>query len=129
MTFIDKDGGEHRTGSQAGTYNYRKYREYSMENITMKYCVFSALMSDGQDLTQDTQELRVQTAEGIVEWIRDHNDTNPIEMVPTYRTRDEKLALVAKQKAEHREGEVWFQPSIFYTGGKNTRDDIIAPST
>ncbi len=49
------------------------------------------------------------------------NLSKEFEIVPTAKTKEEKLLLVQKQEIEDREGENWFKSSCRYVGGKDTR--------
>lgn len=120
--FSDVAGGEHRTASQA--FEANKQLGQPEAPTPPRYAVFTALYADGQDLRESTQRARVEAGERIGRWL-ENRYPGVIELVPTARTRAEKAALCAKQKAEGREGEVWARQDCTYRGGKQKGGDIL----
>jgi bifunctional non-homologous end joining protein LigD len=128
LTFLDHAGGEHRTGSQAALANATN--GHPDAPVTSRICIFKALFARGLDLTTMGEEARILAAGPIVSTaqatlikagVRDLD----IEQVPTARTTAQKRALVARQQAEGREGEVWVRRDTPYVGGKAGREVIV----
>ncbi len=63
------------------------------------------------------ERLRINAGFAVGELLS--NLSKEFEIVPTARTKEEKLLLVQKQQAEDREGEIWFKSSCRYVGGKD----------
>ena len=114
--YLDVDGGEHRTGAQAATYNIEAGQPTRPVQPTIS--IFDALMFDGQDLTQRQKRYRLAAIAGLVAWLEEQS-TADFEYLEPAKTPDEKALLVAIQKANNREGEVWFHPNDTYHGGKD----------
>lgn len=116
--YLSITGSEHRTASQAAQANENAGKP-TAEPIAV-FGAFECLFINGKDLTEATKEERIQAAVYPVAIIHSHlpQGTCRIEAVPTYRTRQEKADLCAKQEKEGREGEVWTLANARYTGGK-----------
>jgi len=108
-------GSEHRTSAQAATANIET--NHSKVQPQPVYAIFSALFFDGCNLTSATQMERINAGFAVGELLS--NLSKEFEIVPTARTKEEKLLLVQKQQAEDREGEIWFKSSCRYVGGKD----------
>ena len=122
LTFLDRTGGEHRTGSQAAQANATNGCPEAP--ILSRICIFKALYANGRDLTGANEEARINAAGPIVSFtqsilikagVRDYD----IEQVPSAFTTVQKKGLVDKQRAEGREGEVWIRRDTTYIGGKS----------
>ena len=121
LVFIDRSGGEHRTGSQAAQTNATN--GHPDAPVSCVISVFKTLFANGRDLTGADEEARINAASPIVSIAQSvlikagviHLD---IEQVPTAWTKAQKQALVQKQQDEGREGEVWIQRQTAYIGGK-----------
>lgn len=122
LVFIDSAGSEHRTSSQADQANATN--GHCDAPVSCRICVFKALFANGSDLTAATEDERISAAAPIVTaarfmltkaGVRDYD----IEQVPTAFTAADKQALVCRQFAEGREGEVWIQRQAQYIGGKH----------
>jgi ATP dependent DNA ligase domain len=123
-------GSEHRSSPQALTANVAA----GAANIPAipVYAIFKALWFSEKDLTTATESDRIVAGEEIGKYLQSPPVTGVegwrgdefFEVVPTARTQEEKLALVAKQELEGREGEVWVQRNCAYVGGKDTRSQI-----
>jgi bifunctional non-homologous end joining protein LigD len=120
--YPDVKGGEHRTASQAYNENVKLGRPEAP--TPARYAIFTALYADGKDLRDGTQKARVEAGEKIGKWL-EKKYPGVIELAPTARTKKEKAALCAKQKAEGREGEVWVKKDCAYRGGKQRGGDIL----
>ena len=121
LVFLDAAGGEHRTGSQAAQANATN--GHPDARVLCRICIFKALFANGRDLTGADEEVRIQGAEVIVSiaqavLIKAGVEDLDIEQVPTAWTKAQKHALVCRQQAEGREGEVWIQRQTRYLGGK-----------
>ena len=128
LVFLDRAGGEHRTGSQAAQANVTNACPDAP--VLCRISIFKALFANGRDLTGVNEEARINAAGPIVSFaqsilikagVRDYD----IEQVPTALTTAQKQALVAKQQAEGREGEVWVRWSTAYIGGKSSGEAIV----
>ena len=122
LVFIDANGGEHRTGSQAAQANATN--GHPDARVLGRICVFKALFANGRDLCAADEEARITAAEPIVSiaqsvlikaGVRDLD----IEQVLTAWTTAQKHAMVCRQQDEGREGEVWIQRQTPYLGGKH----------
>ena len=122
VNYLDVNGGEHRRAAQAYTTNAQLGHPEAA--TPARYSIFTALYADGKDLRDGTQKARVEAGEKIGKWL-EKNYPGVIELVPTARTKKEKAALCAKQKAEGREGEVWVKKDCTYRGGKQKGGDIL----
>ena len=127
LTFLDRSGGEHRTGSQAAQANATN--GHPDARVTCVIAVFKALFAR-RDLTQDSEEARINAAGPIVGLaqsvlIKAGVVDLGIEQVPTARTTAQKKGLVEKQRAEGREGEVWVRRDTTYIGGKTGGEAIV----
>lgn len=114
-------GSEHRTSAQAATTNI----EINQPKVQPQpvYSIFSALFFNGRDLTIASQVERVDAGTAIGELLS--SILKEFEVIPTARTKEEKLLLVENQRSEDREGEVWTQSNCRYIGGKDTRNSPI----
>jgi ATP-dependent DNA ligase len=121
-TYLDVDGGEHRTGSQAIQTN-TELGQPTARPVTV-FCAFKALFATGSSLLDSTEAERIEAAEGIVPHIAEAlaklapATEVRIEMLATARTTAEKQALADKQKGESREGEIWVRHDTTYVAGK-----------
>ncbi len=120
--YPDVKGGEHRTASQA--YNENVKLGHPEAPTPARYAIFTALYANGKDLRDGSQKARVEAGEKIGKWL-EKKYPGVMELVPTARTKKEKAALCAKQKAEGREGEVWVKKDCAYRGGKQKGGDIL----
>ncbi len=112
--YYDAEGGEHRSAAQAVTANLNS--GHAGVPPRPRLAIFKALFLDGQDLTGRPESERIAAGEDLGRALTAL--TEEIEVVPTARTTAEKEALVARQQAERREGEVWVRSDCTYTGGK-----------
>jgi|GEM_PF-547321 len=112
--YLDAEGGEHRSAAQAVAANLTSGHAGEMPRI--RYAIFKALHAEGQDLTGRPESERIAAGESLGRALTALTDE--IEVLPTARTAAEKRALVARQQAEGREGEVWVRSDCTYTGGK-----------
>ena len=128
LTFLDRSGGEHRTGSQAAQANATNGCPDAP--ALGRICIFKALFANGRDLTGAGEEARINAAGPIVglaqsvlikAGVRDYD----IEQVPSAFTTAQKKGLVEKQRAEGREGEVWVRRDTTYIGGKVSGEAIV----
>ncbi len=128
LTFLDRSGGEHRTGSQAAQANATNGCPEAP--VLCRIAVFKALFANGRDLAGANEEARINAAGPIVglaqsvlikAGVRDYD----IEQVPSAFTTAQKKGLVEKQRAEGREGEVWVRWSSTYIGGKSGGEAIV----
>lgn len=117
--YLDAEGHEHRTAAQAVTANLTS--GHAGEFPRVRYAIFKALYAEGRDLTGQPESERIAAGEKIGRTLTAL--TEEIEVLPTARTSEEKAALVARQVAEGREGEVWVRADCTYVGGKNTTKD------
>jgi bifunctional non-homologous end joining protein LigD len=113
LTYLDAEGKEHRTGSQAARANIELGHPSIQPDI--RYCVFAAPWMASDYVT--TYGDMVKNGHTIAAAIQS-TGCDIVQPIVTARTTEEKCALVEKQKAEEREGEVWFQPLMRYEGGK-----------
>jgi len=128
LVFLDRAGGEHRTGSQAAQANATNGCPGAP--VLCRISIFKALFANGRDLTGANEEARINAASPIVAFaqsilikagVLDYD----IEQVPSAFTTAQKQALVAKQQAEGREGEVWVRWDTTYIGGKSGGEAIV----
>jgi ATP-dependent DNA ligase len=128
LVFLDRAGGEHRTGSQAAQANATNGCPDAP--VLCRISIFKALFANGRDLTGANEEARINAASPIVAFaqsilikagVLDYD----IEQVPSAITTAQKQALVAKQQAEGREGEVWVRWDTTYLGGKSGGEAIV----
>lgn len=128
LVFLDRGGGEHRTGSQAAQAN--AINGCPDAPVCCRICIFKALFANGRDLTGGDEESRINAAGAIVALAQSvliragvvHYD---IEQVPTAWTAVQKQAMVQKQQAEGREGEVWIRRDTRYLGGKASGEIMV----
>lgn len=116
LVFLDASGGEHRTGSQAA-------HGHPDARVRCRICVFKALFANGRDLTGSDEEARINAAGPILAiaqatLIKAGVEDYELEQVSTAQTSTQKRALVRRQQAEGREGEVWVRRDTTYLGGK-----------
>ena len=128
LTFLDRSGGEHRTGSQAAQANATNGCPDAP--VLCRISIFKALFANGRDLTGVNEKARINAAGPIVGFaqsilikagVRDYD----IEQVPTALTTAQKQTLVAKQQSEGREGEIWVRWDTTYIGGKSAGEAIV----
>ena len=81
----------------------------------------SAIYYSGRDLTTATEAERIEAGEQIGQYL----PHELFEVLPTARTREEKLALATKQQSEDREGEIWLLHNCTYIGGQDIRKQTI----
>ena len=112
-------GSEHRTAPQAATANAIAGAENTP--VVTVYAIFKALYYSGRDLTTATAAERIEAGEQIGQYL----PHDLFEVLPTARTREEKLALATKQQSEGREGEIWLLHNCSYIGGKDIRKQTI----
>ncbi|MCU0545834.1 MAG: ATP-dependent DNA ligase [Oscillatoriaceae cyanobacterium Prado104] len=110
-------GSEHRTGSQAATVNIES--GFPTVQPQAVYAIFKCLFYQGKDLTQLAESERIAAGIAVGEMLV--NLSSEFEIVPTFRTADEKLLLAQQQEAENREGEVWILHDCRYVGGKDVK--------
>lgn len=128
LVFLDASGGEHRTGSQAAQANATN--GHSDAPARCRICVFKALFARGRDLTVEREYVRIASADAIARLAQgmlikagvQHYD---VEQVFTARTTAQKQALVGRQRAEGREGEVWVRTDTTYISGKAGGEAIV----
>lgn len=128
LVFLDANGGEHRTGSQAAQANATN--GHLDAPVRCRICVFKALFARGRDLTVEREYVRIASADAIVRTVQgmlikagvQHHD---VEQVFTARTTAQKQALADRQRAEGREGEVWVRTDTTYIGGKAGGEAIV----
>jgi len=122
LYYLDYNGGEHRTGAQAASVNI----EAGVGTVTPRgvFMPFFALYTNHRDLRDDTYAVRILFGNAIA---RNLTELAPgkFEQAETFRTTLEKRALVHSQQAEGREGEIWFDPNMTYTPGKQRSDRIV----
>ena len=128
LVFLDRSGGEHRTGSQAAQANATNGCPDAP--VLVRICIFKALFANGRNLTGAGEEARINAAGPIAALaqsvlikagVRDYD----IEQVPSAFTTAQKKGLVEKQRAEGREGEIWVRWSTAYIGGKTGGEAIV----
>jgi hypothetical protein len=115
--YPDANGGEHRTGAQAAKANIKAGQGEVQPKPRL--AIFKALYAAGHDLTGQPETERIAAGEQIGAWLCER-EPELFEVVPTARTQTEKEALVKRQQAEGREGEVWVNKTCQYIGGKST---------
>jgi len=118
LWYADCDGFEHRTAAQAATYNII-HGKGTVQPV-MKYAIFSSLFWKGHK--SETQRERIVNGGYIYQEIISHGHAEFFEYLAPATDRDQKLALSQKQKADGREGEVWFDISMSYYPGKRKDD-------
>ena len=128
LLFLDRSGGEHRTGSQAAQANATN--GHPDAPVLCRISIFKALFANGRDLTGANEEARINAAAPIVSFaqsilIKAGVRNYDIEQVPSAFTTAQKQALVAKQQAEGREGEVWVRWATTYIAGKAGGEAIV----
>jgi hypothetical protein len=128
LVFLDASGGEHRTGSQAAQANATN--GHPDARVRCRICAFKALFANGRDLTVADEEARIRAADLLVSiaqsvLIKAGVEDLDIEQVPTAWTTAQKQALIRKQQAEGREGEVWIRRDVQYLGGKVTNEVMV----
>jgi bifunctional non-homologous end joining protein LigD len=114
------DGKEHRTAAQAAELNVREGQPTA--EVKAVYTAFKLLYFAGLSLTNVPENQRIKILQKVV-WFADPDKstwTDNFEVCPTAITTEEKKALVEKQRAEGREGEVWIDSSCQYIGGKTS---------
>jgi len=116
LYYPDVNGGEHRTGAQAAKVNIKVGK--GKVQPKPRLAIFKALYADGRDLAAATEAERIEAGEDIGGWLADKSPDS-FEVLPTARTPQEKQALITRQQAEGREGEVWVRKDCQYRGGKD----------
>lgn len=111
VTYLDCDGGEHRTAAQAATHNINCGAGAIPPE--MQFCVFDCLYH-GQDLRERGKSARLFVARTLVL----HVNYDNCFVVGTAETGEAKKQLVKTQIIEGREGEVWFRKDLPYLPGK-----------
>lgn len=119
LTFLDCEGKEHRTGSQAATASAEKGVLQFIPQ--MRYVVFSCPWRAGSELCTYGDMID----EGYLVANRAGLHSSEIAAIVTARTPDEKVDLALKQRSEGREGEVWFLPSTTYRAGKHNDEHYV----
>jgi hypothetical protein len=120
LTFLDYAGNEHMSGAQALEINQKA--GYDRHLPVMKYYVFNCIWREGWPEGMNYGQM-VDEGTKIAEALSCTCST--IEAVPTYGTVPNKSAMALKQDNQGREGEVFFDPSMPYTPGKNTNDTFV----
>lgn len=110
-------GSEHRTGSQAATVNIES--GFPTIHPHVVYGIFKSLFFKGNDLTQVAESERIAAGVVIGELLA--ANSQEFEIVPTFRTLEEKALLARQQETENREGEIWILHNCRYVGGKDVR--------
>jgi hypothetical protein len=118
LWYPDFEGGEHRTGSQAGTFNIDNGHPFAP--VVARYAIFKALYADKEDLTRHSEVDRINWGVVIGDYLKAMND-QVFEVLPTAKTTYQKRGLAALQVKEGREGEVWVSRDCIYKGGKDTK--------
>jgi ATP-dependent DNA ligase len=124
LYYQDVNGGEHRTGAQAAKVNIKAGK--GTVQPKPRLAIFKALYADGRDLTTSTEAERIEAGEDIGGWLADKSPDS-FEVLPTARTPQEKQALITRQQAEGREGEVWVRKDCQYRGGKDKGSAMTNP--
>lgn len=117
--WLDAEGKEHQNGALA------KERNDQIGSNAMPTPVFSpfhCLAMAGK--TWARQEDRVMAGQVLAEALSEYNPSL-FRVMPTARTEEEKRALVSRQQAEGREGEIWFDVDAEYVSGKSKQDNIV----
>lgn len=110
-------GSEHRTGAQAATVNIE--RGFPTTQPSAIYAIFKSLFFKGNDLTTVAESERIAAGVEVGEMLA--NLSPAFEVLPTFRTTAEKLALANQQESENKEGEVWVLHNCQYVGGKDVK--------
>ncbi|MEG4856763.1 ATP-dependent DNA ligase [Microcoleus sp. K1-B6] len=110
-------GSEHRTGAQAATVNIES--GFPTIQPSAIYAIFKSLFFKGNDLTTVAESERIAAGVEVGEILE--NISPAFEVVPTFRTTAEKLALANQQESENKEGEVWVLHNCQYVGGKDVK--------
>jgi ATP-dependent DNA ligase len=110
-------GSEHRTGAQAATVNIES--GFPTIQPSAIYAIFKSLFFKGNDLTIVAESERIAAGVEVGEMLA--NLSPAFEVVPTFRTAAEKLALANQQESENKEGEVWVLHNCCYVGGKDIK--------
>ncbi|MEG3920470.1 ATP-dependent DNA ligase [Microcoleus sp. T3_A4] len=110
-------GSEHRTGAQAATVNIES--GFPTTQPSAIYAIFKSLFFKGNDLTTVAESERIAAGVEVGEMLT--NLSPAFEVVPTFRTTDEKIALANQQESENKEGEVWVLHNCHYVGGKDVK--------
>jgi bifunctional non-homologous end joining protein LigD len=118
LYYLDSQGGEHRTGSQAAKINM-DIGQPTVPPI-VRYAIFKALFALGKDLTNVTEIERIAEGERIGNRLS-AQASEIFEVLSTAKSKSEKRELVVRQKNQNREGEVWIRTTSQYLGGKSKR--------
>ena len=124
LYYPDVNGGEHRTGAQAAKVNIKVGKGEVQPKPRL--AIFKALYADGRDLTTSTEAERIEAGEDIGARLA-NKSPDSFEVLPTARTPQEKQALITRQQAEGREGEVWVRKDCQYRGGKDKGSKMTNP--
>ncbi|MFS8119511.1 MAG: ATP-dependent DNA ligase [Microcoleus sp.] len=117
LYYKSHSGSEHRTGAQAATVNIES--GFPTIQPSAIYAIFKCLFFKQNDLTILAESARIAAGVEIGEMLASLSPA--FEIVPTSRTRAEKLLLANQQESEHREGEVWVLHNCRYVGGKDIK--------
>jgi bifunctional non-homologous end joining protein LigD len=121
LYYLDFDGREHRTAAQALTAN--QALGHPEAKPQMRYAIFDCLLFHGQSMLERPMSVRVSHALSIAQAL--HECCEVFEVLPLASRRDEKDSLAQTQKAEGREGEIWFDATALYHHGKDKSDSIV----
>ncbi len=121
LYYLDFDGHEHRTAAQALTAN--QALGHPEARPQMHYAIFDCLLFHRQSMLQRPMSIRVSHALSIAQAL--HECCEVFEVLPLASRRDEKESLAQIQKAEGREGEIWFDATAPYHHGKDKSDTIV----
>jgi bifunctional non-homologous end joining protein LigD len=124
LYYPDVNGGEHRTGAQAAKVNIKVGKGEVQPKPRL--AIFKALYADGRDLTTSTEAERIEAGEDIGAWLV-NKSPDSFEVLQTARTPKEKQALITRQQAEGREGEIWVRKDCQYRGGKDKGSKMTNP--
>lgn len=117
--FTDCTGKERMTGAQAATVNVQNGQPD--RPIPAQYAVFRCLAHNGADLRPLRDEVRLDLARQIVDWLKDQGYDHLFAFLEPARDAGEKQALIDRQTREGREGEVWFLHGAPYLSGKSNK--------
>jgi bifunctional non-homologous end joining protein LigD len=116
LTFLDHNGGQHRTGSQAANAEGN-----TDKTVRMVYYVFSALYAGHCALK--TYGDCVLEGRMIAAELREI--CSDIDFCETSRMSTSKQLLIEQNEKEDREGEIWFNPMLTYSPGKRNDDMFV----
>jgi bifunctional non-homologous end joining protein LigD len=124
LYYPDVNGGEHRTGAQAAKVNIKVGKGEIQPKPRL--AIFKALYADERDLTASSEAERIEAGEDIGAWLV-NKSPDSFEVLQTARTPKEKQALITRQQAEGREGEIWVRKDCQYRGGKDKGGKMTNP--